>query len=330
MLKYSFEGLGRLNDDEMVDGSEITEDLVLQAMAESDEANEALTRFEALLSDGATIDRISDELQGTIHVIATEGLSAATLQFFNADGALDAVAGQQLVWDESKSAELATAALEGLKAAASKTWETVVRWFKKLLEWIGQLIRKFMDLFISNEKILTRMETVLKKKDATLRVDPEKAVSSGMEIDMLLTGINSFVKRLDKFATSEQPTADDIAEAKREADGLAASVKTGMSVKALGYTDKTKVLAVIQGAKKLSKTIQTSKKAQQVIEKARDKAITEIKKIAGADARLQESARKEIQDAKDVASRQSQAIALCVRLAKFMQSQAIGIGRLWK
>lgn len=329
-MKLSFEGLDSIQET-AADVGELSDELVLSALVQSEEVADALTQLECVLNDGDQLDNIAANLTSSTTLIATEGLRAATFEFFNAQGDLNDIVGRELVWNESEKAEIVAVTLEGLKERSTKLWETIKKWFNKLIEWVKQLLRRIADFFISNEKILARMIRTVKDSKSKLRADAEKIDMTGVPAQELSKAIDEASRTLGWVSAPGGDYNDDsVTESQRALDRFIASGKSLKNAKELGYDDRGAVVDILTKAKKLSEDLRGRKTTQKEIEDEREKAIKAVNEaVKTGGAAITDAQKKEIEAAKKRASAKSRHLAINIRRAKFIQAQAMAAGRLW-
>jgi len=312
---------------ENLDTAPVVEDIedvdVLAMIAQSEEVSELALSIEGLLFNGEKLDEVSGNIYGVITMLEKEALTAASFEFLNMDGALDALVGKQLTFTEEARKELTDAALESLKENVKKGYDAVVRWFKALWDWIVQLLRKAIDLFISNDKILARMEKDV--KGGKFYGAPATKIS-GVNAGEFAKEFKAFTDEAGKLEGNDKITDNDVSGLGNMLNKMIAGVKESVTAESAGWTDAAKVEACIAEARRFIQAIKAKGDSNKLIKDKMALAITAAK-AAGAGKEDTSKQKEDITAAKKVAALQGKVVALRVRGLKFGISQAIAMGR---
>jgi hypothetical protein len=311
------------------DSDDISQDDVLQMIAQSEEVSNLILSIENLCVNGDKLDEIAGNIYGVATMLEKEALTKASFEFLNADGALNVLVGRQLEFTEATRQAITTEAMDGLKAGMSKGWEAVKRWFAALWDWLKQLFRKTVELFVSNDKVLTALIKDVKGGKLHAKVEDKHTGVPVVQLEELLKKAEG---KLNALATAEKFTAEELSLSASAVEGLIAASKSDVSIGTLGWNDKDKVLACLGQAKTIAAEIKKHRStAEAKIKKEEDKAIAAAKKNESkADEAGKKAIAEEIAAARTQASLQAKALALHIRLAKFAVSAAIQMGRVWR
>lgn len=317
---------------ENLDTAPVTEDIsdadVLEMIAQSEAVSELTLSIENLLFNGEKLDEVSGNIYGVITMLEKEALTRASFEFLNMDGALSAVVGRQLEFTEAARKDLTTAALEGLKESMNKGWEAIKRWFAALWDWIKQLVRKTVDLFLSNDKILERLEKNVKTGKLYAKPDSRH---SGVPVDVFLGAFDEIKKGIEDTEKKPDITQDDVSQISAMINALIAGAKSDISLKMLGWDDANKVHAALGKAREYVKVVKAKGEAIKGIKEEESKAEKAWKDAAG---KPEGDAKKElnvkIAAARAAASLRAKTVVLRTRFLKFAISQAIAMGRVYR
>lgn len=308
-----------------------TIDEAMEHVSLFDELAELTTSVESLLQTGDRLDEIYVNIQRTHALLQKQPLTRAMLTLLNEDGGLDEITEGQVtklieeavpVEDPPKELEkeiaktLTEVSTEALEQQSEGLFAKIKRWFKELWAWFGRIVRRIMDFFISNEKILARLEANV--RGGTLRVEKDSKVS-GVKLEVLTQDSADLrMNLIEKINQKEFSEADVnlMTDKLKELVGKS----TSATVSELGWDNKEAVASFINQCSALNA-------------KLKEKG-TDVKAVKDAEREAEkgmqgEGDKEKVKEARKAAANHVKLILLRVKLSKFLIGQAMKMGRLY-
>lgn len=210
-----------------------------------------------------------------------------------------------------------TVAVEALEGEQKESFGAKVkRWFSEFFAWCGRVVRRILDFFVSNEKILIRLEANV--RNGKLRVEKDKTVK-GVKLADLVTDSAAIRKDIETTLTAKTGVDADFEKLEGLFNKLVEKVGEG-TVEGLGWDDKTKASDFLKTCITLNKELKNKG--------------TDISAVKTAQSDAEKALQGEVDKEKVTAARKSaevsvKLIILRAKISKFLIGQAMKIGRLY-